>query len=187
MVRTSEAFSRPTLATSSFHSFCSLHITSSPSQNHGRAEPLRGQSQRFRRPDLAVFTAALSKGERFRLSRSSLFLKRAHIMGVIQAKVAKDRKSALSTGWDLRQDRTRHQHEKAGPRSWGNGVEVKTPTVGRRSGRVSASGGSGSIFRGEALRFHPRPGREVVQQSPPTAFSIGIWFSGGGLAQRQPG
>lgn len=65
--------------------------------------------QKYCDVDLSVFTSAPSKGESFRLSKSSLFLKTAHIMGVIQAKMVKDRNPALSTGWDLSQERTGHQ------------------------------------------------------------------------------
>ena len=51
-----------------------------------------------------MFTSAPSRGESFRPSGSSLFLKTAHIMGAIQAKVEKDSRPALSTGWDLGKD-----------------------------------------------------------------------------------
>lgn len=51
--------------------------------------------------DLSPLVSATSKGDRLRQLMSSLFLNMAHIMGVIQAKVVKDRKPALSRGWDL--------------------------------------------------------------------------------------
>lgn len=51
--------------------------------------------------DLSELVSASSKGGRFRLFMSSLFLNILHMMGVIQAKVVKDRKPALSRGWDL--------------------------------------------------------------------------------------
>lgn len=50
---------------------------------------------------LSPLVSATSNGERVREHMSSLFLNMAHIMGVIQAKVANDMKPALSTGWDL--------------------------------------------------------------------------------------
>lgn len=40
MTRTNEAFSRPTFATSSCHSFWSLRITSNPNQNHPQVDPI---------------------------------------------------------------------------------------------------------------------------------------------------
>lgn len=51
--------------------------------------------------DLSPLVSAMSIGDRLRALMSSLFLNTDHIMGVIQAKVEKDRKPALSTGWDL--------------------------------------------------------------------------------------
>lgn len=51
--------------------------------------------------DLSPLVSATSKGDKLTELMSSLFLNMAHIMGVIQAKVVKDRKPALSTGWDL--------------------------------------------------------------------------------------
>lgn len=58
-------------------------------------EPAEGVS------DLSPLVSATSNADRPREDMSSLFLNMAHIMGVIQAKVVKDRKPALSTGWDL--------------------------------------------------------------------------------------
>lgn len=87
------------------------------------------------KPDLVVLTSASSKGESLRLSQSSFLLNAAHIMGVTQAKVAKDRKPALSTGWGLQEGTT----TASTPEHLGNytRINVKMPTVMRRSGRVS--------------------------------------------------
>lgn len=153
-------------------------------QSRSKAWTRGAPSRLHRGPDLAAFTSAPSRGEIFRLSRSSLFLKMAHIMGVIQAKVVKDRNPALSTGWDLwgtgpvKRRRTREEEEEK---------TVQTPTVGRRSGRVLASGGSGGTFCGEAPSFHCRPDEDVGQQIPPTAISSGSWLSSEGLAQTPSG
>lgn len=84
--------------------------------------------------DLVVLTSDSSKGESLRPFQSSLLLNAAHIMDVIQAKVAKDRKPALSTGWGLQEGTTPHQHRKLGNYTR---IKVKMPTVMRRSGRVS--------------------------------------------------
>lgn len=64
-----------------------------------------------------MLTSASSKGESLRPSKSSLLLKKAHIMGVIQANVVKDRKPALSTGWGLQQGTIQRQHRQAWPQS----------------------------------------------------------------------
>lgn len=55
----------------------------------------------MKRKDLCALVSAISKGDNFSSEMSSLFLKMDHIKGVILAKVMKDRKPALSTGWGL--------------------------------------------------------------------------------------
>ena len=65
-------------------------------------EKCGGRHESARRvSDLSPLASATSKVDRLRELMSSLFLNKAHIMGVIQAKVVKDRKPALSKGWDL--------------------------------------------------------------------------------------
>ena len=51
--------------------------------------------------NLFPLVSAPSRADRLMEPMSTLFLNMAHIIGVIQAKVANDKNPALSTGWDL--------------------------------------------------------------------------------------
>lgn len=51
--------------------------------------------------DLSPLGSEASKVDSLRELGSSLFLNKAHIVGVSQEKVAKDRRPALSRGWGL--------------------------------------------------------------------------------------
>lgn len=58
-------------------------------------------NHQMKKADLFALVLASSEGHRLRLSMSDLFLKIFHMIGLIQAKVVKDRKPALSRGWEL--------------------------------------------------------------------------------------